>query len=216
LCAAAGPHVLPCGGGCRGEDPPPGVPATWIAPSLLVQMGQGCPAVKHECPAPRRSAGPAVQPFALDGLPAPRRPATVGGRKRDAPSARAASLASSAALPRPPGDPAHSAQLQGLDPYASPYASRYASPYARRWRTPGFGGRGYLGSSVPLRGASRPQKPRPTGPPRGSGASARQGALRAIDSFRRSRSWRTFGPRRLRRQSQPALVATQGDTAWLP
>jgi len=38
-------------------------------------------------------------------------------------------------------------------------------------------------------------------PRRGSGASARQGALRAIDSFRPSRSWRTYGPRRLRRQS---------------
>jgi hypothetical protein len=44
--------------------------------------------------------------------------------------------------------------------------------------------------------------------PRGSGASARQGALRAIDSFRRSRSWRTCGPRRLRRQSQRDLVTT--------
>jgi hypothetical protein len=26
--------------------------------------------------------------------------------------------------------------------------------------------------------------------------------------------WRTFGPRRLRRQSEPALVATQGGTAF--
>ena len=102
------------------------------------------------------------------------------------------------------------AQLRGLDPYASPYAS----PYAGRWRTPGFGGRGDLSSSDALRGASRPQKPRPTGPPRGSGASARQGALRAIDSFRRSRSWRTCGPRRLwRHLSLPWLPRTVS-SAW--
>jgi hypothetical protein len=36
----------------------------------------------------------------------------------------------------------------------------------------------------------------------GSGAAAPQGALRAIDPSARPRSWRTFGPRRLRRQSQ--------------
>jgi uncharacterized membrane protein YkvA (DUF1232 family) len=40
-----------------------------------------------------------------------------------------------------------------------------------------------------------------TGPPRGSGAAAPSGALRAIDSTARPRSWRTCGPRRLRRQS---------------
>ena len=52
--------------------------------------------------------------------------------------------------------------------------------------------------------------------PSGSRAARSQGALRAIDSSARPRSWRTCGPRRLRRQSQPALVATQGDTARLP
>jgi hypothetical protein len=36
----------------------------------------------------------------------------------------------------------------------------------------------------------------------GSGAAAPQGALRAIDPSACPRSWRTFGPRRLRRQSQ--------------
>jgi hypothetical protein len=63
---------------------------------------------------------------------------------------------------------------------------------------------------LPLRGASRPHNPRPTGPPQGSGAAAPSGALRAIDSTARPRSWRTCGPRRLRRQSQPALAATHG------
>jgi hypothetical protein len=28
--------------------------------------------------------------------------------------------------------------------------------------------------------------------------------------------WRTYGPRRLRRQSKPALVATHGDTKRVP
>ena len=51
---------------------------------------------------------------------------------------------------------------------------------------------------------------RPDGPPRGSGAAAPHGALRAIDSSACPRSWRTCGPRRLRRQSEPDLVATQG------
>jgi hypothetical protein len=51
-------------------------------------------------------------------------------------------------------------------------------------------------------------KPRLTGPPQGSGAARPSGALRAIDSSAWPRSWRTCGPRRLRRQSQPALVAT--------
>jgi hypothetical protein len=45
-------------------------------------------------------------------------------------------------------------------------------------------------------------------PPRGSGAAAPSGALRAIDPSARPRSWRTYGPSRLRRQSQPALAVT--------
>ena len=104
-----------------------------------------------------------------------------------------------------------------LDPYVIPYVNLYVIPYALGVRTPGFAGQAHQCWSVPLRGASQPQKPRLTGPPRGSGASARQGALRAIDSFRRSRSWRTCGPRRLRRQSQPPLTITQGGAArWRP
>jgi hypothetical protein len=43
-------------------------------------------------------------------------------------------------------------------------------------------------------------------PRRGGGAAAPSGALRAIDSSARPRSWRTYGPRRLRRQSQPACM----------
>jgi hypothetical protein len=51
---------------------------------------------------------------------------------------------------------------------------------------------------------------RPLAPLRGSGAAAPGGALRAIDSSARPRPWRTYGPRRLRRQSDPEALATQG------
>jgi hypothetical protein len=61
---------------------------------------------------------------------------------------------------------------------------------------------------------SRVNAPAPTvAPLGGSGAATPQGALRAIDSPARPRSWRTCGPRRLRRQSQPGLLATQGGIA---
>jgi transposase len=43
-----------------------------------------------------------------------------------------------------------------------------------------------------------------------------RGALRAIDSTARPRSWRTCGPRRLRRQSQPVVVATHGGRVGVP
>jgi len=70
------------GGGCRGGGPflPPGVLATGIARAPVVQTGQRCPAVKRECPAPATAQTQAVKPFVLDGLPAPRSPATRRGR----------------------------------------------------------------------------------------------------------------------------------------
>jgi hypothetical protein len=47
------------------------------------------------------------------------------------------------------------------------------------------------------------------GPLRGSGSDRPQGALRAIDASARPRSWRTFGPRRLRQHfSLPWLPRT--------
>ena len=53
-------------------------------------------------------------------------------------------------------------------------------------------------------------------PSGGSGAAAPGGALRAIDASAQPQSWRTCGPRRLQRQSQPALIAAQGDAAANP
>jgi hypothetical protein len=47
------------------------------------------------------------------------------------------------------------------------------------------------------------------GPLRGMERPGRVEALRAIDPSACPRSWRTFGPRRLRRQSQPELASTR-------
>ena len=52
-------------------------------------------------------------------------------------------------------------------PYVIPYVNPYVIPYALGVRTPGFAGRAHQCWSVPLRGASQPQKPRLTGPPQG-------------------------------------------------
>jgi hypothetical protein len=76
----------------------------------------------------------------LDGLPGT--PSAGHGRWQggDAPSARAASLASSAALPRPPDDGPYPARLGGGDPYVNGYVNPYVIVYALGVRTPGFGG----------------------------------------------------------------------------
>ena len=82
--------------------------------------GASCPAVKGECPAPAAAQVEARRPFTLDGLPGTT--ARAGHRRwqgGDAPSARAASLASSAALPVL----AHSPRWpRRSTPYAGPYA----------------------------------------------------------------------------------------------
>jgi hypothetical protein len=57
--------------------------------------------------------------------------------------------------------------------YVNGYVNPYVIPYALGVRIPGFGGRGCLSTSVPLRG----------------GAAAPSGALRAIDPSARPRSW---------------------------
>jgi hypothetical protein len=151
-------------------------------------------------PPPRRSKR--CSHSCLTACPAPRRPATRRGRWRDAPSARAASLASSAACP-----PTGRCGIPGPAPgAATPTLDSTRNPTLDPTHATGVPPRRLDGGSpqvAPLRGASRPQKPRPTGPPRGSGAAAPSGALRAIDSTARPRSWRAFGPRRLRRQSHP-------------
>jgi hypothetical protein len=110
---------------------------------------------------------------------------------RDAPSARAASLASSAALPHPPGRRPHPAQRQGLDP------TSMATSLSTRWGCvplPAVAGV-VCPAQIPLGGMERPR---------------RKVRFAPLIHAARPRCWRTCGPRRLRRQSQPAPVATDG------
>ena len=107
---------------------------------------------------------------------------------RDAPSARAASLASSTACLSHP---------MSLWPGASTCPRSCTDPYARDWHTDSAAG-GRITLLITPPGASRP-KDRSRLAPRGSGAAAPYSALRAIESSACLRSWRAFGPPRLRR-----------------
>ena len=154
---------------------------------------------------PATAQVPTAQPFVLDGLPGttPCRPRSVAGR------GRAFGACCFAGKLRSPAGPARSHRGQGPRPLRHSLRQPYVIPYAQGVRTPGFAGRAHQCWSVPLRGASQPQKPRLTGPPQGSGAARPQGALRAIDSTACPHSWRTCGPRRLRRQSDADGIATE-------
>jgi hypothetical protein len=72
-----------------------------------------------------------------------------------------------------------------------------------RWLCPFRGpvGRNKRGRLAPYGGVERP---------------GRVDALRAIDASACPRPWRTCGPRRLLRQSQPDLIATHGDGIGVP
>jgi len=61
-----------------------------------------------------------------------------------------------------------------VDPYVNGYVNPYVNVYARDLRTPYRLDGGIAAGEAP-RGASRPQKPRPTSPPRGRGAAAPSG-----------------------------------------
>jgi hypothetical protein len=79
---------------------------------------------------PTRRRGTGHSP--LTACPGPRLAGHGRWRGGYAPSARAASLASSAALPVP----ALAALAGRLDPYVIPYVNPYVIPYAQGWRTP--------------------------------------------------------------------------------
>jgi hypothetical protein len=97
--------------------------------------------------------------------------------------------------------------------YLNIYAYRHRGQY--RYTVP-EGGTGETGRACRSDGSADAQVALailPLMAPRESGAPRRADPLRLIDPAARPRSWRTFGPRRLRRQSEPGLVATQGGTA---
>ena len=123
--------------------------------------------LRRQVPHLGRNVGRRGEPLRADSLAGTGPLVTRRGRWWDAPSARAAALASSAALPRPPA----------------------------RLRPPGWWWRATLRQWVrqPLRHSLRAQGAYPwlrwpglfvqLKPPRGSGAAAPQGALRAIDPY---------------------------------
>jgi hypothetical protein len=150
----------------------------------------------------------------LTACPAPRQPATVGGGwvgRAFGACCFAGKLRSPA---RPPGDPACPAQLRGLDPtsmgtstptaFPAPpmaYPGRVRLPASVQLRCPFWGpvGRTNRGRLAPLGGVER---------------ACRKVRFARLIHAAGARSWRTFGPRRLRRQFEPALAATQGGSAW--
>jgi hypothetical protein len=115
---------------------------------------------------------------------ASRQPAGHGRwQGEDTPSARAARWQAPQPCRSRPGHP----WPGRLDPYVI--------PYAQEWRTPGFGSPVHMSSSVPLGGVER--------------ALGKVRFARLIHSGARV-SWRTYGPRRLRRHSDAARIATYG------
>jgi hypothetical protein len=162
---------------------PPGLLATGLAGRLVAPAGRDARPSRANVRHPAAAQVRTVQPFVLDGLPGtpPCRPRSVAGR------GRAFGACCFAGKLRSPAGPALAALGRGgLTPTSFPTSTPTSFP--TRWGgVPLLSCVAASAQVMPPRGASRPQKPRPTGPPRGSGASARQGALRAIDSFRRSR-----------------------------
>jgi hypothetical protein len=137
---------------------------------------------------------------------ASRRPLIVAGR--DAPWTRAASLASSAA---------RAVQPISLWPRPSTLPEEFCTnPYAPHWRTLSRPSRGVSSGHTPSWGqsAARTTADRP---PSGGVERPRRVVRFARLIHRRGRAfWRTCGPRRLRRQSQPDLNATHGGAVGAP
>jgi len=135
-------------------------------------------------------------PTPADPLPSPAGPATGGGGW-----GRALGACCLAGKLRSAAGPAWSTVVGAVGPTLVLRApAAYPSLAGRRIIT----GHALVGPSA--------AQPAADWPHRGGGAAAPSGALRAFHPSARPRSWRTFGPRRLRRQSQRALVITQRDT----
>jgi hypothetical protein len=158
----------PCarGGGCRGEgDPPPGVLAPGIARGAVVPRG-GMPGRQgrmSSTPPPRSS--PRCSHSSLTACPGPR----LAGHGRWRGWGRAFGACCFAGKLRSPAGSALVALSRGLDPYVIPYVNPYVNPYVIPCAADG----------VPL--ASRVVAFVQVIPPRGGGAAAPSGALRAID-----------------------------------
>jgi hypothetical protein len=154
---------------------PPGVLANLLARGQVVPGDGVARPSSANVRLPAATQVQTVQPFAIDGPPGkPAAPATAGGGGGT--RLRRVLLRWQAPQPCPAHRRVALARLVVAgDPYVNPYGNLYVIPYALRVRTPTRAARGCLCRSRTLRGASRPQKPRPTGPPQGewSGHAAR-------------------------------------------
>jgi hypothetical protein len=106
------------------------------------------------------------------------------------------------------GEPASPGPTHGgcryVNPHAIPYARTYGNPYARHPRTPCWPERGITAGRAP-KGGQSPAKTAGDWPPSGELERPRRKERFARLIQRRVRAFeRTFGPRRLRRQSKPA------------
>jgi hypothetical protein len=178
------PRAVLGGGGSGGEAAPPRLAGHQARRKARGAVGARCPAVKGECPAPRRRAAPPRRTHSpLTACPGPRRAGHGWWRGGDAPSARAASLASSAALAVPArrhrgrgGSPLRWT-LRGTLCWTLRRPPAYPLPLGR-WVWPGYAPSG--GHVAPKTGAG--------GPPLGGVERPRRyGALRAINSTARPR-----------------------------
>jgi hypothetical protein len=142
----------------------------------------------------------AVQPFALDRLPG----TTPAGHGRWQGGGRAFGACCFAGKLRSPAAPTGEARVPGPlvagDPTATPTSLAARSPTAMG--TPAGG--------VPLASAVEAVCPAQS-PLGGVERPRRKVRFARLIHAARPRSWRTYGPRRLRRQSEPVLVATHGD-----
>ena len=159
---------------------PPGVLATRLAGRSVVPTGRAARRSRANVRHPATAQLPTAQPFVLDGLPGttPCRPRSVAGE------GRAFGACCFAGKLRSPAGPALAAlRRSGLTPTSFPTSTptSFPTPPVAYPSCPAWP---HLSSSVPLGGVERPR---------------RMVRFARLIHPARPRSWRTCGPRRLRR-----------------
>jgi hypothetical protein len=192
--------------------------AARLAGRLVVSAGRDARPSRANVRHPAAAQLQAAYPFVLDGLPGttPRRPRSVAVR------GRAFGACCFAGKLRSPAQPTERRGAPGRARGRRPL--RWTLRRTLRWtlRTPPayptLDGQGYLRWSCPRGGPVGRKNRGRLAPLRGSGAARPNGALRAIDSSACPRSWRTAGPRRLRRHLSlpwlPRTVVPHGVAGW--
>jgi hypothetical protein len=137
----------------------PGLLATRLAGRLVVPVGRDARRSGANVRYPAAAQVEARMPFALDGLPGPRPAGHGRWQGEDAPSARAVSLASSAALLNAPGDSAYPARWRVAAPtsFSTSFSTSTPTSFPTRWGCVPLASLASASVLVsPLRGAARP------------------------------------------------------------